>query len=104
MSSVRGILNQWQSICFQTLLYIGDVKIKILLQISYWELLKFIEKAGIDVASKLQGYQRKDIKSFAQFLDSVQDSLLTNSKYLYLEVGIHTYTEFFLIEANLFLG
>ena len=75
-----------------------DVKRKILLQISYWELLKFIEKAGIDVASKLQGYQRKDIKSFAQFLDSVQDSLLTNSKYLYLEVG-----SFFLLPSERFL-
>ena len=56
------------------------------------------------MASKLQGYQRKDIKSFAQFLDSVQDSLLTNSKYLYLEVGIHNYTEYFFIAANLCLG
>ena len=57
------------------------------LQISYIELLKFIERSGIDIYSKLKGYQRKEIKTLGEFLGGVQDSLLINTKYLYLQVG-----------------
>lgn len=59
----------------------------LLIQISYAELIKFIDRAGIDVASKLRGYQRKEIKSIGDFLNAVQDSLLTNTKYLYIDVS-----------------
>jgi len=66
-------------------------------EISYGELLKFIENAGIDISSKLQGYQRKEINTFSEFIEGVQDSLLTHSKHVYLEdhdfqrtVGINT--------------
>ena len=55
-------------------------------QITFGELYKFIERAGIDIHKKHQGFARRDVKSIGQFFEGVQDSLLTNVKNLFLEV------------------
>ncbi|CAG5125631.1 unnamed protein product, partial [Candidula unifasciata] len=66
-------------------------------QISYNELLSFMEETGISMQNRFLGYQRRQIKSFPSFLDTLQATLLTNVKRVYVEerdlkrtVGINT--------------
>ncbi|XP_050389665.2 uncharacterized protein LOC126808761 [Patella vulgata] len=66
-------------------------------QIKYSELIHFIESTGICFQTRFLGYQRKDVKNFVSFLDSLQSTLLTNVKRIYVDerdmertVGINT--------------
>ncbi|KAK7494691.1 hypothetical protein BaRGS_00014089 [Batillaria attramentaria] len=66
-------------------------------QISYQELLHFMEETGINVQARFQGYQRREVKNFSTFLDTLQSTLLTNVKKIFVEerdiqrtVGINT--------------
>lgn len=66
-------------------------------QISYNELVKFMEDTGISMQNRFLGYQRRSIKNFGNFLDTLQATLLTNVKRVYVNesdlkrtVGINT--------------
>ncbi|XP_067948270.1 uncharacterized protein [Watersipora subatra] len=65
--------------------------------ISYDELVLFIERAGIDIQSKFQGYDRRELGNLGQYVIGLQDTLLTNVKKMFIEerdidrtVGINT--------------
>lgn len=65
--------------------------------ITFEELFKFIERSGVDIETKHQGYSRREVKSVGQFFEGIQESLMTNIKHLFLEpedvyrtVGINT--------------
>ena len=49
----------------------------------------FIEKSGIDIASRFQGYGRREVKSLGQFVLGLQDCLLTNVKKMFIEVSVY---------------
>ncbi|CAL1548192.1 unnamed protein product [Lymnaea stagnalis] len=84
----------------------GDVESDVILdyldkdhngQISYNELLSFMEETGINMQNRFLGYQRRVITNFPSFLDTLQATLLTNVKRVYVEerdlkrtVGINT--------------
>ncbi|XP_005094079.1 uncharacterized protein LOC101851335 [Aplysia californica] len=88
------------------LILFGDVGSDIILdhldkdhngQISYNELVKFMEETGISMQNRFLGYQRRIIKNFPTFLDTLQATLLTNVKRVYVKdtdlkrtVGINT--------------
>ncbi|XP_050419089.2 uncharacterized protein LOC126832377 [Patella vulgata] len=66
-------------------------------QIKYRELIHFIESTGICCQTRFLGYQRMDVTNFISFLDSLQSTLLTNVKKIYVDerdmertVGINT--------------
>ncbi|KAK6167414.1 hypothetical protein SNE40_021448 [Patella caerulea] len=66
-------------------------------QIKYSELVHFIESTGICFQTRFLGYQRMDVTDFMSFLDSLQSTLLTNVKKMYVDerdmertVGINT--------------
>lgn len=66
-------------------------------QISFQELVRFMEETGINVQARFQGYQRREVKSLVTFLDTLQATLLTNVKKIFVEerdidrtVGINT--------------
>ncbi|XP_041365150.1 uncharacterized protein LOC121380414 [Gigantopelta aegis] len=61
------------------------------------ELVRFVEETGICLQSRFLGYQRKEVNSLFTFLNSLQNSLLTNVKKIFVEtsdlqrtVGINT--------------
>jgi len=56
-------------------------------QISYDELILFVEKSGIDIQAKFQGYDRKELKSVGDYILGLQDCLLTNVKKMFLDVS-----------------
>ncbi|KAH9492775.1 hypothetical protein Btru_026284 [Bulinus truncatus] len=84
----------------------GDVDSEIILeyldkdhngQISYNELLSFMEETGINMQNRFLGYQRRVIRNLPTFLETLQATLLTNVKRVYVEekdlkrtVGINT--------------
>ncbi|GFR92297.1 hypothetical protein ElyMa_004349400, partial [Elysia marginata] len=88
------------------LILFGDVDCDVILeyldrdqngQISYQELLRFMEETGISMQNRFLGYQRRNIKNLPSFLDTLQATLLTNVKRVYVEerdlkrtVGINT--------------
>ncbi|XP_059159411.1 uncharacterized protein LOC131943353 [Physella acuta] len=88
------------------LILFGDVSFDVILdyldsdhdgQISYNELLNFMEDTGISMQNRFLGYQRRQIKNLPSFLDTLQATLLTNVKRVYVEerdlkrtVGINT--------------
>ncbi|RUS74313.1 hypothetical protein EGW08_017922 [Elysia chlorotica] len=88
------------------LILFGDVDCDVILeyldrdhngQISYQELLRFMEETGISMQNRFLGYQRRSIKNLPSFLDTLQATLLTNVKRVYVEerdlkrtVGINT--------------
>ncbi|XP_055866055.1 uncharacterized protein LOC106061303 [Biomphalaria glabrata] len=88
------------------LVLFGDVDSEIILeyldkdsngQISYNELLSFMEETGINMQYRFLGYQRRNIRSLPSFLETLQATLLTNVKRVYVEekdlkrtVGINT--------------
>ena len=45
-----------------------------------------MEKSGIDMQSKFQGYDRRELDSIGKFVIGLQDCLLTNVKKLFLDV------------------
>ena len=45
-----------------------------------------MEKSGIDMQSKFQGYDRRELDSIVKFVSGLQDCLLTNVKKLFLDV------------------
>lgn len=66
-------------------------------EIHYHELVHFIETRGILLQQRFLGYQRKDISGFLSFLNTLQSTLLTNVKRVFVEehdldrtVGINT--------------
>ncbi|GFO21426.1 hypothetical protein PoB_004793100 [Plakobranchus ocellatus] len=92
--------------CSKRHILFGDVDSDIILeyldrdhngQISYQELLRFMEETGISMQNRFLGYQRRHIKNLPSFLDTLQATLLTNVKRVYVEerdlkrtVGINT--------------
>ncbi|KAL8563991.1 hypothetical protein ACOMHN_025322 [Nucella lapillus] len=66
-------------------------------QIRYEELLRFIEENGVCLQSRFLGYQRREIKNFVSFLNTLTSTLTFNVQKLYVEerdldrtVGINT--------------
>ncbi|XP_076470074.1 uncharacterized protein LOC143300350 [Babylonia areolata] len=66
-------------------------------QISFQELLFFMEETGINIQLRFLGYQRREVNNFFTFLNTLQSTLLTNVKKLFVEerdiqrtVGINT--------------
>jgi len=58
-------------------------------------MIAFIEKSGINIQEKFQGYNRRDLPELKDFIIGIQDCLLTNTKKIFLEViedgGAHTH-------------
>jgi len=61
------------------------------------ELLQFIEEQGVRMQTRFQGYGRREVRTLADFLSALQNTLLTNVKFLYVKdadeyrtVGINT--------------
>ncbi|XP_063964623.1 uncharacterized protein LOC129275250 isoform X1 [Lytechinus pictus] len=52
-------------------------------EITYQELQDFAEKRGVAIQSSFEGYGRKEIKSFGQFLGALSDTLLVNVKRIF---------------------
>ncbi|KAK0060197.1 hypothetical protein Bpfe_010384, partial [Biomphalaria pfeifferi] len=78
------------------LVLFGDVDSEIILeyldkdsngQISYNELLSFMEETGINMQYRFLGYQRRIIRSLPSFLETLQATLLTNVKRVYVDVS-----------------
>lgn len=46
-----------------------------------------MEDAAIHMQTRALGYERREIKSFFSFLDSLQSTILTNVKRVFVEVG-----------------
>lgn len=67
-----------------------------LFQISYNELLSFMEETGINMQNRFLGYQRRNIKSFPGFMETLQATLLTNVKRVYVEVCLRVVLPAFL--------
>ncbi|KAK7108929.1 uncharacterized protein [Littorina saxatilis] len=66
-------------------------------QICYQELVHFMEETGINIQLRFLGYQRREVKNFFTFLNTLQSTLLTNVKKIFVEerdiertVGINT--------------
>ncbi|KAL8564383.1 hypothetical protein ACOMHN_057405 [Nucella lapillus] len=66
-------------------------------QISFQELVFFMEETGINIQLRFLGYQRREVNNFFTFLNTLQSTLLTNVKKLFVEerdiqrtVGINT--------------
>lgn len=66
-------------------------------QLSFTELLHFIERNGVSLQECFLSYQRKEIKGLYSFFDTLQSALLTNLRRLVIEerdiertVGINT--------------
>ncbi|XP_064613811.1 uncharacterized protein LOC135477584 isoform X2 [Liolophura sinensis] len=66
-------------------------------QISYQDIVTFLETHGINLHARFLGYRRRDVTDLPSFLDSLQASLVTNVKRIYMEerdvdrtVGINT--------------
>ncbi|PVD30055.1 hypothetical protein C0Q70_09316 [Pomacea canaliculata] len=65
--------------------------------ITYQELVLFLEVTGIDMQMRFLGYQRQEVNSFYTFLCTLESTLLTNIKRIHVEdcdvqrtVGINT--------------
>jgi len=54
-------------------------------QISFDELMAFVESKGIQLQGRFLGYQRKDIKNFGDFLGTLKAALAVNVKKMYVE-------------------
>ncbi|XP_076461608.1 uncharacterized protein LOC143294076 [Babylonia areolata] len=77
-------------------------------QIRYEELLRFIEENGVSLQSRFLGYQRREIRNFVSFLNTLTSTLTFNVQKLYVEerdlertVGIntgHVHTTDFVLE------
>lgn len=66
-------------------------------QISYEELVRFMEETGINIQMRFLGYQRLEVNTFFSFLYTLQNTLLHNVKKIFVEehdikrtVGINT--------------
>ena len=57
-------------------------------QISYDELMWYIEHNGINIREKFLGYDRQELKSFGDFMVGLQECLLTNVKRLFTQVSV----------------
>lgn len=65
--------------------------------IRYADIMRYLERNGYSIQAQFLGYRRKNIDDFAGFLDTLQATLLTNVKRIYMEerdvsrtVGINT--------------
>lgn len=56
-------------------------------QITYEELQAFAERRGVAIQTNFEGYGRKEIKSFRQFLGALTDTLLVNVKRIFTTVS-----------------
>eukprot|EP00057_Strongylocentrotus_purpuratus_P005163 XP_003730347.1 PREDICTED: uncharacterized protein LOC100890697 [Strongylocentrotus purpuratus] len=52
-------------------------------EITYEELQAFAEKRGVAIQTNFEGYGRREIKSFSQFLGALTDTLLVNVKRIF---------------------
>ncbi|CAL1546595.1 unnamed protein product [Lymnaea stagnalis] len=66
-------------------------------KIAFIELVQFIEEHGIRMQTRFQGYGRREVTTFFEFLSALQNTLLTNLKYVFVgekdvcrTVGINT--------------
>ncbi|XP_055864211.1 uncharacterized protein LOC106069171 isoform X2 [Biomphalaria glabrata] len=66
-------------------------------RIAFIELVQFIEAHGIRMQTRFQGYGRREVDTFFQFLSALQSTLLTNLKFVFVKtndedrtVGINT--------------
>ncbi|XP_059158896.1 uncharacterized protein LOC131942945 [Physella acuta] len=66
-------------------------------RIAFLELVQFIEEHGIRMQTRFQGFGRRDVNTFFDFLSALQNTLLTNLKYVFVNerdeyrtVGINT--------------
>ncbi|XP_071112062.1 uncharacterized protein [Haliotis cracherodii] len=66
-------------------------------QITYNELMRFMEETGITLQTRFLGYDRQEVNSLFSFFSTLQTTLLTNVKRIYVEerdiertVGINT--------------
>ena len=49
----------------------------------------FIEKSGIDIASRFLGYNRQEMKNLQQYFTGVQNCLLINVQKMFVEVIVY---------------
>ena len=68
------------------LFYTIIIKLFIFFQLSFTELLHFIERNGVSLQECFLSYQRKEIKGLYSFFDTLQSALLTNLRRLIIEV------------------
>ncbi|RUS86202.1 hypothetical protein EGW08_006048, partial [Elysia chlorotica] len=66
-------------------------------KIAFSELMQFIEERGVRLQVRFQGFGRREVNSFVQFLNALQATMLTNMKYVHVKmkdamrtVGINT--------------
>ncbi|XP_012941508.1 uncharacterized protein LOC106012608 [Aplysia californica] len=66
-------------------------------KVAFIELVQFIEEHGIRMQTRFQGYGRREVNNFPQFLSALQGTLLTNLKYVFVKepdeartIGINT--------------
>lgn len=57
-----------------------------ILQIEYKELVHFIERTGVSLQTRFLGYKRQEINGLFSFLNTLQSSMLTNLKRIFVEV------------------
>ncbi|XP_067650146.1 uncharacterized protein [Haliotis asinina] len=80
-------------------------------KITYNELMRFMEETGITLQTRFLGYDRKEVNNLFNFFSTLQSTLLTNVKRIYVEerdiersVGINTghvgTTDFVLEDAD----
>ncbi|XP_078376863.1 uncharacterized protein LOC144660159 [Oculina patagonica] len=54
-------------------------------EITFQELMAFIEKKGVNLQTRFLGYARKDIKHLGEFIQTLQTALSVNVKRVYVE-------------------
>lgn len=54
-------------------------------EVTFNEIICFVQNKGVDLAKRFLGYRRKDIKTFAQFLMSLKTSVEINMKRNYVQ-------------------
>ncbi|GFO08801.1 hypothetical protein PoB_003530600, partial [Plakobranchus ocellatus] len=66
-------------------------------KVSFLELFRFIEERGMRFQLRFQGFARREVTNFIQFLKALQGTMLTNMKYVHVKnedlartVGINT--------------
>ena len=80
----RSHSRDW--LCFVCSGRVPGISCVLCVQISFQELVHFMEETGINMQLRFLGYQRREVKNFFTFLNTLQCTLLTNVKKVFVEV------------------